>query len=97
METVGRLYYNKGDHHNLAGKMIQHFLEWVRTHYYLNTNELNDHFISQLTIKSGLPESVVKDLVQMIHEVRMKEVGIDDAYLYHLYQTIERFYKSHIS
>lgn len=97
VETVGRLYYNKGNHHNLAGKMIQHFLEWVRTHYYLNTNELNEAFTAQLIIKSGLPESVVQDLIQMIHEVRMREVAVDEAYLYHLHQTIERFYKSHTS
>ena len=35
VETVGRLYFNKGNHANLAEKMIQHFLEWVRTYYYI--------------------------------------------------------------
>jgi len=95
VETVGRLYYNKGDHTNLAEKMVQQFLEWVRTHYFLNTNLLNENFIHQLTIKSGQPEPVVRELLDMIHEIRLRSVKIDDPYLYKLYSTIQQFYKNH--
>lgn len=94
VETVGRLYYNKGNHHNLAEKMTQHFLEWVRSHYYLNTNLLDDVFIKNLTAKSGLPIEVVKNLVEMIHEIRLGGTNIDEPYLYHLDNTIQRFYKN---
>lgn len=94
VETVGRLYYNKGNHVNLAGKMVQQFLEWVRTHYYLNTNLLNEEFIRQLTIKSGQPETTVRSLMEMIHEIRLGTAFTDDAYLYRLYNTIQSFYKS---
>ncbi len=94
-ETVGRLYYNKGNHANLAAKMSQQFLEWVRIHYFLNTNLLNDHFVHQLSIKSGQPEAVVRGLMDMIHEIRLGDVNIDDAYLYQLYNTIQYFYKNH--
>ena len=93
-ETVGRLYYNKGNHANLAAKMSQQFLEWVRIHYYLNTNLLNEHFTNQLTIKSGQPEAVVKGLMDMIHEIKLGYTQIDDAYLYQLYNTIQHFYKN---
>lgn len=94
-ETVGRLYYNKGNHANLAAKMSQQFLEWVRMHYFLNTNLLNEHFINQLTIKSGQPEAIVRGLMDMIHEMRLGDANIDDAYLYQLYNTIQYFYKNH--
>lgn len=94
VETVGRLYYNKGNHRNLAEKMVQHYLEWVRTHYYLNTNQINEIFIQQLTIKSGLPEMVVREMVRLVHEVRIDNVAIDEAYLYHLHNTIQQFYKN---
>jgi len=95
VETVGRLYYNKGNHANLAEKMTQQFLEWVRTYYLLNTNLLNEQFIQQLTIKSGEPEAMVRSLTDMIHEIRLKSVAIDDAYLYQLYNIIQKFYKNH--
>ena len=95
VETVGRLYYNTGNQSNLAGKMIQQFLEWVRTYYLLNTNLLNENFIYQLTIKSGQPEATVRGIVDMIHEIRLKDAKIDDPYLYQLYNTIQQFYKNH--
>jgi hypothetical protein len=94
VETVGRLYYNKRNHANLAEKMTQQFLEWVRTHYFLNTNILNDNFIHLLTIKSGQPESTVRGLMEMIHEVKLGGIKLDDAYLYQLYNTIQQFYKN---
>jgi hypothetical protein len=93
-ETVGRLYYNKGNHQNLAEKMIQHFLEWVRSRYYLNTNEINETFIRQLTVKSGVAENTVRELVHMIHEVRTHSAGVDETYLARLYTTIQQFYKN---
>jgi hypothetical protein len=94
VETVGRLYYNKGNHTNLAHKMIQRFLEWVRARYYLNTNLLNDEFTRQLTAKSGQPEAHVRALMDMIHEIKMGTAYIDDPYLYQLYVSIRLFYKN---
>jgi len=93
-ETVGRLYYNKGNHSNIAEKMIQHFLEWVRTHYHLNTNHLNYDFIQHLSKKTGEPEQTVSRLVEMIHEIRTNSIKPDEPYLYELYTTIQRFYKN---
>lgn len=95
VETVGRLYYNKGNNANLAEKMAQQFLEWVRMNCYLSTNRLNDEFALQLTLKTGQPQAKVEALVQMINEVRLGGVNIDDAYLYQFYNTIQDFYKNH--
>lgn len=94
VETVGRLYYNKGNHTNLAEKMTMQFLEWVRTHYFLNTNLLNEQFIAQLTIKSGQPEAKVRMLMDMIHEMKLGTAHTDYTYLYQLYTTIQQFYKN---
>ncbi len=93
VETVGRLYYNKGDHNNIAEKMVQHFLEWVRSHYYLNTSQLNEHFTQQLILKSGMPENTVRSLMDTIREVHVERKTIDESDLYHLHHTIEQFYK----
>ncbi len=92
VETVGRLYYNTGNNANLAEKMTQQFLEWVRLNYYLNTNILDDTFITQLSLKSGTSLPVVSGLVSMIHELRTHSVKPDDAYIHQLYKTIQLFY-----
>ena len=94
VETVGRLYYNKADHSNIAEKMVQHFLEWVRTHYFINTNRLDDNFKAQLQLKSGLSESVIISLMEMIREVHIERKAIDETELYHLHNTIQQFYKN---
>ena len=96
-ETIGRLYYNKGDHTNLGEKMIQHFLEWVRTHYFINTNELDDRFAQQLILKSGMPETTIRSLMELMREIHIERKPIDEADLYHLHHTIQQFYKNHKS
>lgn len=93
-ETVGRLYYNKGNHANIAEKMIQHFLEWVRNRYYLNTNHLNSDFAQHLSKKTGEPIETVSRLMEMIHEIRTGSIQPDEPYLYELYTTIQQFYKN---
>jgi hypothetical protein len=93
VETVGRLYFNKGNHANLAEKMIQHFLEWVRTHYYLDTSRLDDAFMRQLAAKSGKSEEEASTLVNRIHELRLGAV-VTPEYLYELHRSIQSFYNA---
>lgn len=91
IETVGKLYFNKGNHENLAEKMIQHFLEWVRSNYYLDTTQLNDAFIQQLANKSGKPLDEVETLIARIHDVRLG-MEVSSEYLYQLHNSIQSFY-----
>lgn len=92
VETIGRLYHNKGNHANLAEKMIQHFLEWVRNHYYLDTSQINDTFARQLVLKSGKTEAEVTALITQIHHIRLQEAAVTPDYLYDLYYRIQSFY-----
>lgn len=93
-ETIGRLYYNKGNHNNLAEKMVLQFLEWVRTHYFISTNKFDKHFEAQLHYKSGLPENVVLSMVELLCEVHVERKPMSEEDLFHLYQTIQQFYKT---
>jgi hypothetical protein len=92
-ETVGRLYFNKGDHANLARKMVQHFLDMVRSNYQLDTTQLNEHFCERLSARSSVSLQEVKTLVGHIHALRLGE-PVSAEYLYTLYQEIEKFYRA---
>ena len=94
VETVGKLYYNKGNHANLAHKMIQHFLEWVRAQYFLDTNQLNEVFAQQLAAKSGQPEAKVQEIIRRIHDIRLDAVPVTGTYLYELHHLIQSFYNN---
>lgn len=91
VETIGRLYYNKKNHTNLAEKMVQHFLDFVRNNYYLNTNQLDEEFVRHLAAKSGNEISRTDTLVYTIKEVQ-QGVKADEAFLYSLYNQIQQFY-----
>lgn len=92
-ETLGRLYYLHHNNANLAQKMVQHLLEYIRQHYFLNTSQINAEFISGLARKSGYPHGFVEGMMQMVMEVRTG-VDVDDQYLHQLYNSIYQFYQN---
>jgi hypothetical protein len=69
VKTIGRLYYERADHHNLCRKMASYFLEHVRSRYKLPTNQLNEEFISKLKFKSGVEEAEIRSIVSFIQKL----------------------------
>jgi hypothetical protein len=94
VETVGRLYFDRGDHANLASKMVQHFLEWVRNTHNLPTTELNDAFAQSLARKTGHTEREAKAATFIANEVRVGNFAVTEEYIHHLYATLQPFYDS---
>lgn len=94
IETIGMLYYNKGDNRNLAIKMEQHFMEWVRTRFNLSTHILDETFAHHLSIKSGVAAEKVQLLLSLIHQLRLDSSRVSDEMLFELYQLIQQFYKT---
>ena len=91
-ETIGQLYLQKNDNHNIADKMILYFYESIRNQFYLNTNQVNDDFITTLSRKSSVPKEEVEALFQSIALIN-NSFEISDEQLLILNQQIENFYK----
>ncbi len=91
VETIGRLYYNHHNHTNLAEKMVQHFLEFVRSNYYLNTYQLDADFTRQLAARSGKSITETNTLVDTIKEVQ-QGINANEHFLYSLYIKLQSFY-----
>lgn len=94
VETVGRLYFDRGDHANMAAKMVQHFLEWVRNTHNLPTTELNDAFANQLARKTGRTEQEAQAAKFMANEVRVGNFAVTEEYIHRLYTVFQPFYDS---
>lgn len=92
VETVGRLYFQQGDHDNLARKKIQYFLAYVREHFGLNTALLDMPFAETLARKSGVPQEEVTALVRRIDVVR-RSTFLSENELLNLNQDIDAFYQ----
>lgn len=93
VQTLGRLYYDRGDHRNLAEKMSAHFLEHVRLTYKVSTNTLDEHFCSLLHAKSGYAFSEINNLIASVNEIR-EEPAISEERLALFHQQLELFYQN---
>jgi hypothetical protein len=92
VKTIGRLYYDKGDHKNLCRKMAAYFLEHVRAVYKIPTNLLDDKFIRTLQYKSDATEFEIRSIVSFIKF--MDDGGmVGKEQLISFHQELESFYK----
>ncbi len=90
--TIGELYYQHGDFTNIIEKKIQYFLEFVRTNYYLETNQLNPSFIDKLAAKSSNTKQTTKALVDYLVFLNSKTNHTEQE-LIELNKKIEHFTK----
>lgn len=92
VKTIGRLYYDTGDHKNLCRKMSAYFLEHVRAKYKLSTGTLDDNFVKNLQFKSGIAEQDIRNIVYFIKY--LEDVpAINDKQLNEFHIQLESFYK----
>ena len=91
-ETIGRLYLQKKDNKNITDKMITYFNEYIRNNYFLNTNLINDDFVTTLSRKSGVPREKIDSLYRAIAYSQNHQV-IDDFQLMSLNEQVKDFFK----
>lgn len=88
--TIGELYYQHGDFSNIIEKKIEYFLEFIRTSYYLETNQFNSGFIDKLAAKSSNTKEDTKTLVDYIVFLKSKTNHTEQE-LIELNKKIEHF------
>ena len=91
-ETVGRLYFQQTDHKKVASKKIKIFLEYIRSHYFLKTQEFNSDFLETLAGKSGITLEETKKLFRLIDHVQKRQIISEDM-LIELNNYIDHFYR----
>ncbi len=91
-ETIGRLYLQKKDNKNIAEKICTYINEYVRHNYFLNTNHINDEFLTALSRKSGVEKGKVESLYRAMHQAQHKST-VTDFELLELNELVQHFYK----
>jgi len=92
VQTIGKMYFQRGDHDNIAQKKIQHLLLYIRERFGLRTNELDDEFKESLTQKTGLPRMDIELLFSEIAHIE-RTTGLSEFALLSLNRRIEDFYE----
>jgi hypothetical protein len=89
-KTIGNLYYQEGDHHNIIDKKIIYFLEKIRTEYLIDTVKLDDTFVQKLHHKTGKDKTDIQELVFLINEHRKSYHGSLEEDLIRINDAIEK-------
>jgi hypothetical protein len=92
VKTIGRLYYQRRDNHNLALKMVVHFQDYVRTRYNLPVTALDEDFVERLSYKTGFRKESLRELVEYIKGLPGKRY-VPDGELLDFEKKIKEFYK----
>lgn len=90
VQTIGRLYFQQGDHDHLARKKIQYFLADLRERYGLNTISLDAEFTKKLAQKSGITNDEAADLVRLLRNAQ-KSISLSEYDLLTINAAIEKF------
>jgi hypothetical protein len=93
VRTLGRLYYDQKDHLNLAQKATLVFLDHVRNHYHLFTNNLDADFVEALHLKSGYNKALLAQLISYVQFVQGNHT-INEQQLAAYHQQLENFYQN---
>ncbi|MDW8288265.1 MAG: hypothetical protein RMJ89_09350, partial [Flammeovirgaceae bacterium] len=92
-ETIGLLYYHHGDHKNLAQKMILFWKDYLRNHYYLRADTLDEQFAEELSQKTTISLEKIHNTLALIRFVE-SQPQITDETLIELYQKLDECKKA---
>jgi hypothetical protein len=93
VSTIGNLYYQNGDHKNIAEKKINFLLEHIRSSFLLKTLHWNEEFFRTVANKSGNTTEDVQRLFKKINFIQSSSM-ISAEQLMDLNDAIEQFLKA---
>ncbi len=91
IETIGRLYFRKRDHLDIAKKKYNYLLEFLRSKYYIETSHITPELCDEIAEKCEVPHRTVKQLFDIA--IKLQQVkSISEEDLEQFNKKIEFFY-----
>jgi len=91
--TISNLYYRKNDFRTILIKRHTYFLDFIRKHYYMPTECIDDEFVNVLSAKSGVSENKLKELFIIYKDLTTLAFIPNEAFLKYN-SLLEEFYHS---
>ncbi len=92
IETIGKLYYHKAMHKDLAEKKFKYFLDFLRTRYFIQNPDFSIKQINYIAQKTGVKQKTVERIFNQYRHIASK-ISISEQELFDLNKAIEEFYK----
>lgn len=71
VKTIGGMYFQQEAHVKIIRHQVQSLLAYIRTHYGVHTNRLDEDFVKKVSMKSGIS---VETIDYLINESRKMEI-----------------------
>lgn len=94
VQSVGNLYLQEGDFHDMMAKKAQYFLHHVRLDLQIDTAELNDEFIGKLQVKTGKDRNKIQEAVDLIKKARDPYSNVTKEDLFSLNKMLDDILKA---
>lgn len=91
VNTLGRLHFRQSNHANLAKKRVLYWLDFVRGHYNISTQIIDQEFIIELTNKSGKERAMIEMLVLNVTRIQEGE-KLEETELLAFEKLLNKFY-----
>lgn len=91
VDVVGSLYYQAGNHKNIAEKKISYFLEYIRTAFQVPTSVFDDAFFRRIISLSAIDKEKIHALFSYIAEINFRP-SVTQEELIRLNRLIEEFH-----
>jgi len=90
--TIARLYYFRENHADLVQKKFTHFREFLYENYFLQTDLINDEWVSKVAAKCAIDEELIKNIMYM-YKLYGKGKPVSKQDLIYFSRAIDEFYK----
>ena len=88
--TIADMYFEKGETKAISDHKVAYFMEYIRSHFYLNTEKLDNEFFRNLASRSNHSIDEVKELFDLMEQIKKSE-SFGDNNLKRLNTLIENF------
>ncbi len=93
LNTLSNLYYKKRDFHTIVEKRHAYFLDYIRKHYYMSTENIDNEFINVLSAKSGSDKDKLSELFLIYKDVSTLAFMPNESFLKYN-SLLEEFYRT---
>ncbi|MDN3695030.1 hypothetical protein QWZ06_23740 [Chryseobacterium tructae] len=70
VKSIGNLYLQEGDFHDMMAKKAQYFLNKVRLDLLIDTQNLDEEFAKKLQLKTGKPIEMINEAISLIKKAQ---------------------------
>lgn len=70
VKSIGNLYLQEGDFHDMMAKKAQYFLNKVRMDLLIDTQNVDDEFAKKLQLKTGKPMDMINEAINLVKKAQ---------------------------